>query len=164
MRAHQSWSGNGDERYELNSHSSSQNQVMCAEKSGPFMGARICNRLNDTFAVTPMAAKEQPFESPSALDSLLHAWILTTTATLSTSIAQLLNGAKQSLILHSVVQETSKLLQSLVQSLDKETAYQGVQSWPRVFKRMVESILSSGCKLAALSADYDSQTCSVGFW
>lgn len=36
-----------------------------------------------------------------------------------------------------------------MQSLDKETAYQGVQSWPRVFKTMVESILSSGCKLAA---------------
>lgn len=60
-----------------------------------------------------MAAKRraEPFESPSALDSLPHAWILTTTITLSTPIAQLLNGAKQSLILHSVVQETSKLLQ-----------------------------------------------------
>ena len=58
----------------------------------------ICNRLNDTFAITPtyMAAKRiaEPFESPSALDSLPHAWILTTTVTLSTSIAQLLNGAK----------------------------------------------------------------------
>lgn len=36
-----------------------------------------------------------------------------------------------------------------MQSLDKETAYQGLQSWPREFKRMVQSILSSGCKLAA---------------
>lgn len=43
-----------------------------------------------------MAAKRiaEPFESPSALDSLPHAWIMTTTVTLSTSIAQLLNGAK----------------------------------------------------------------------
>lgn len=99
----------------------------------------------------PPGRGAEPFESASVPRPLPHVWILTTTTTVarSTSIAQFSNGAKQGLILPSVVKEPSKLFPNLWCNLWQ-------RNWLSEFTILAQQVQNDGaeqpiqhCQLAA---------------
>lgn len=112
----------------------------------------MCSGINDTFSSAPTEPPGrggEPFVSTSALGPLPHTWSQSYNHKTTTSIAQLLKEPKQDIILLLVVQEPQSYFQTSDTTSDQGTACQGLRSWPKAFKRMVQSILSSGCTLPA---------------